>query len=415
MVELKRDIVRHAQIDRLLRISFKGVSTAPSSWASMSRAALRFESWLINSGHGIQHVSGPLLAQHLVDLLQSGPSVPQAALTALTSVSKALLLSWPTDHPLVVGVTKEANKAKVGRASYKQNEPLSCATIDQVKHLEQVACNAEVSLAVRWGAALACLLAHACLRFSDAQRSEGIRTNSVSIFGYTWKSKNQRSGFPWAALGSGWSGAPWAEALCTFMTAHPCVVDYVLPAFQKDLVTVKARPASYSQAVAWVRNALTLPPLKLDFNSALKISLHDFRRLLPTLSAQLGIAIESRRVLGHWGPNSAEPLRYDQSRCTSELAAKSYIAQQLSVGWSPVGDFQVPLAPVSQAPALVPSLVPHSGPAEHLVLKAGLAYQLKAKRYKQSKTKAKLVVKSMSSSLPMQSHPRKTIFGASTN
>lgn len=51
-----------------------------------------------------------------------------------------------------------------------------------------------------WPAVLACLLAHACLRFSDAQRSENIQLGKSSLFGFCWRSKRQRTGFPFAAL-----------------------------------------------------------------------------------------------------------------------------------------------------------------------------------------------------------------------
>ena len=192
MLELKRDVSKHGDIDRLLRIALKGFSA--STWASVCRAVERFENWLVGLGHSGRQIPGTVVAQHLMDLFEVGATVPTAALSSIATVSRLLILSWPVEHPLVIGVAKEARRVGANRISGKHQVPLPCLSIQQLKHLEQVTCDTAVPLALRWAAAFACLLTHVCLRFSDAQRSKGIQTNGVSIFGYTWCSKSKRTG-----------------------------------------------------------------------------------------------------------------------------------------------------------------------------------------------------------------------------
>lgn len=99
-----------------------------------------------------------------------------------------------------------------------------------------------------------------------------------------------------------------------------------------------------------LRRALALAPLGLDATGAAAVTLHACRRLLPTLASQMMMSIESRRVLGHWGPQSAEPLRYDTSRCVSELAYKAQVSSHVVAGWRPGADFEPP-----------PPLIPQPG------------------------------------------------------
>ena len=102
------------------------------------------------------------------------------------------------------------------------------------------------------------------------------------------------------------------------------------------------RPASYACAVGLLRRALQLEPLSSTEQTVFSVTLHSCRRLLPTLGGQLLMTIEARRTLGHWGPNSPEPLRYDTSQCVSELAYKSQIAEKVGQGWRPGPDFEPP-------------------------------------------------------------------------
>ena len=76
-------------------------------------------------------------------------------------------------------------------------------------------------------------------------------------------------------------------------------------------------------------------------------TLHSPRFYLNVLRAQTGLSMGERRSIGHWGPSSGMPIRYDQARCCTELAAKHKIWQHLEVGYTPVADFEVPRVSVS--------------------------------------------------------------------
>ena len=46
--------------------------------------------------------------------------------------------------------------------------------------------------------------------------------------------------------------------------------------------------------------------------------------------------------MGRWGPASGMPIRYDQSRCCAELAAKQRLWQRLRDGLRPGDDYELP-------------------------------------------------------------------------
>ena len=70
--------------------------------------------------------------------------------------------------------------------------------------------------------------------------------------------------------------------------------------------------------------------------------MHSPRFYVPGLAGQLGMPLEQRRTLGHWGPNSNMPVVYDQARCCTELRMKAHLWESLAAGFQPVGDFHIP-------------------------------------------------------------------------
>ena len=142
-----------------------------------------------------------------------------------------------------------------------------------------------------------------CLRFSDAQRSENIQLGKLGLFGFCWRSKRQRTGFPFAALRAGYSANPWADTLYQFLepfaSLHGSQLDYVMTHFGADLEVPLPRPATYAATVGFLRRALRSEPLNLTEAAAATVTLHACRRLLPTLAGQMLTSLESRRVLGH--------------------------------------------------------------------------------------------------------------------
>lgn len=351
--ELRSELRNPSEIDKMLRLVFLGASGAVNTWRAAVRAVERLERWSL--AHGILEAqwSGLQLARFLSDTAHGGYSVPVSVRSGLKLMADALLLKWPLDHPVVLAVCKLAKRSAADKAAASSSSRvLPCLAVEQLQHLEYYGCSSNGPLALRWAALLACLLAHACLRFSDAQRSENIQLGKSSLFGFCWRSKRQRTGFPFAALRAGYSANPWADTLYQFLekfaSFHGSQLDYVMPHFGADLEVPLPRPATYAVTVGFLRRALRSEPLSLTEAAAAEVTLHACRRLLPTLAGQMLMSLESRRVLGHWGPQSSEPMRYDTSRCVSELAYKAQVASKVVSGWRPGEDFELP--PAVQVP-----------------------------------------------------------------
>ena len=60
------------------------------------------------------------------------------------------------------------------------------------------------------------------------------------------------------------------------------------------------------------------------------------------IAGQAGFTMEQRRSFGRRGPASGMPVRYDQSRCCAELAAKQILWEKLAAGFVPGRDFELP-------------------------------------------------------------------------
>lgn len=356
--ELLTELKQVQEVNRLLRLILLGASGAVNTWRASVRAVERLERWSMSHGLSLPGLSGTRIAQFLSDAAEGGHSVPTSLRAGLKLMSDALLLKWPLEHPVVLAVCKLAKRSALDAMAHQETSS-PCLTVEQLQHLEAIGCDSQHPLALRWGALLGCFLAHACLRFSDAQRSERIQLGHASLYGYCWRSKRRRTGFPFAALRAGFSVHPWAEQLIDFLTKfesqHALQLDFVLPQFGVQLDKPLVRPATYSCAVGLLRQALRLPPLCLSEGAAHQVTLHACRRLLPTLAGQMLMSIESRRVLGHWGPRSAEPLRYDTSRCVSELAYKAQVSSHVIAGWRPGADFEPPPPLPAELPPPLPA------------------------------------------------------------
>ena len=162
---------------------FLGASGAVNTWRAAVRAVERLQRWTVAHGFSNMDWTGVRLANFLADAQHSGYSVPVSLRAGLKLMSDSLMLNWPLDHPVVLAVCKLAKQSAAERAAASQSRSLPCLTVEQLQHLEMVGCAADVPLAIRWAALLGCLLAHACLRFSDAQRSEGVKLGQSSIVG----------------------------------------------------------------------------------------------------------------------------------------------------------------------------------------------------------------------------------------
>ena len=328
------------------QVFWEPVSSAVNTWRAAVRAVERLERWSVAHGLSREVWTGVRLSIFLSDAGHSGYSVPTSVRCGLKLMSDSLMLAWPLERPLFMAVCRTSSRSAPAQRSLAEAKKLPCLSVEQLQHLEFVGCSTNVLLAIRWAALMGCLLAHACPPFSDAQRSESIQLGKASLFGFCWRSKRQRTGFPFAALRAGFSKHPWADALrdmlSRFALEHSIVLDYVMPHFGADLARPVPRPAKYACVVGLLRGALRCPPLAVSEATSVQVTMHACRRLLPTLAGQMLMSIESRRVLGHWGPQSAEPQRYDNFRCVSELAYKAQVSANVVAGWQPGADFEPP-------------------------------------------------------------------------
>ena len=197
----------------MLQMVFMGTSNSVSTWRAAVRAIERFEEWTIAHGLDITSVSGPRLATFLLDASNNKPTVLVALRSGLSLAARCLSLPWPVAHPVVTAVCKVSQRSAASKRGAIDESTKAVISVAQVQHLEFIGTQNGAPLGIRWAALLGCLLAHACSRFSDAQRAQQIKIGQHSLYCFCWKSKNQHQGFPFAALRSCFAQSDWARAL----------------------------------------------------------------------------------------------------------------------------------------------------------------------------------------------------------
>ena len=211
-------------------------------------------------------------------------------------------------------------------------------------------CNEETALAIGFFL----LLTFGCLRFSDGNRASKLVLNRDTIAGIAFKSKSSAGPLPFAALRRTWDNRDWAGKYYAYVTKYlpakvssqsgsECARNWLWPRMWLHMSGPKlvqpVQRGSYSNCLmihAWVHQNL---------GHVSQPTLHGPRFYLPIIAGQAGLPMDLRRAMGHWGPHSGMPVRYDQSRCCTELLAKQKVWDLLSAGFSPVQDFEVPALP----------------------------------------------------------------------
>ncbi|CAK0841615.1 unnamed protein product, partial [Prorocentrum cordatum] len=185
-------------------------------------------------------------------------------------------------------------------------------------------------------------LAFACLRFSDLGRGAGVSLGRDALRAVCWRSKGKPAPVPWAALRVTWTGVDSGKVF--FSHANGVL------------------PQSADSARGWIWPSMALANGALEFVTPVRhgsyanclmamaavrrlaghtahYALHSPRFSICGMAGQAGFALEERRGMGRWGPASGMPIRYDQSRCCAELAAKERERQKLR----PCGDYELPM------------------------------------------------------------------------
>ena len=161
----------------------------------------------------------------------------------------------------------------------------------------------------------------------------------------TWRSKSKEEGMPWAMPRRAWSGYDFGGNHFRQMTGifkDKQDRSWQWPAMHIHLGTLKfeepVRHGSYGNCLTAHNLVLSKAGVGGDY------TLHSPRFYVPGLAGQIGMTLEQRRTLGHWGPNSSMPVRYDQARCCTELKMKADLWRQLENGFEPAADFHIPAA-----------------------------------------------------------------------
>ena len=268
-----------------------------------------------------------------------GKTTPRAILNSLMWFKDILQVQWPLDDPLV-----KATATRSSKQAARHRQQAQPYTYEIVTVLLTVMMTATGAMGFAIGFLL--ILALGCLRYSDLNRTKGMTLGRDSLYGTTWRSKKAPRPVPWAAIRYDWEGKDWGQRAWSLITE-------LLPAETKEYprgwtwpwmilqgnelrVGQPIQQGTYGNCLnvmQWIHQRLKL---------AQGYTLHSPRFYLPSLAGQAGLPLELRRSLGHWGPNSLMPIRYDQARCATELAAKKVLWQTLAGGFTPSGDFEVP-------------------------------------------------------------------------
>ena len=326
----------------LLRNLFLHKVSVSSTLDTHLRNASRLRRWSAGKGMDPWRLTPLQAACFIRDESRSGPTVGMGLRNSLVWLNFVLDLGWNMDDPLIVSVAGKDRRA--ARAGREQAKPY---THDVVNKLLEFHAKAEGAYKLAAGFALT--QAMGVLRFSDLDRSKGLTVNADTLYGTTWKSKSKQEGMPWAMPRFAWSGydvggkhMQHVEA----MIGNSPDRNWQWPAMQitggqLELI-LPPRHGSYGNCLMAHNFTLRKAGVEGDY------TLHSPRFYLPGLAGQVGMSMEQRRTLGHWGPNSNMPVRYDQARCCTELRMKADIWQRLALGWEPAKDFHIPTPPEIQ-------------------------------------------------------------------
>ena len=326
----------NADVKSLLRNLFLHKVGVASTLINHLRNLARLRRWAEAKGLNMWTLSVTHLAFFLRDEGRTGKTVAAVLKSTLDWANFVLDLHWSLEDPLVVSVAgKDRREA---RAAREQATPYTKHVVDELLRFYEQAEGAE-----KFTTGFALLLAMAVLRFSDLDRTMDLSLNPDCLYGHTWRSKSKPEGMPWAMPRLTWTGfdiggAHYAQTLVVFAGVQ--VRNWQWPAMNmmddKLSFTDPVRHGSYGNCLRAHNLVLRKAGIQGDY------TLHSPRFFAPGLAGQLGLTLEQRRALGHWGPNSQMPVRYDQARCCTELRMKAELWDSLHRGYIPAQDFRIP-------------------------------------------------------------------------
>ena len=305
------------------------------------RVICRLRAWSAAKGLSPWRLKAVEIAYFLRDSSHGCWSVPKSLFAGLEWLHTALQLPWKLDDFSITAFTsfsaREASAARVQAAPYTYQ-----VCLDLLCLLATVADDGAVAFTLMF---MLCP-AFGCLGFSDLDRSINVVPGKDSLHGTSWRSKGKDRPTPWAALRKTWDGVDWGGHFFQLVTATlPSDVkgkprDWLWPAMFLDNGNLQfyhpTRHGSYANCLMAVMFVHRLAGHKQHY------TLHSPRFLICGMAGQAGFTMEQRRSMGRWGPASGMPVRYDQSRCCAELAAKHSLWEKLRQGFRPGDSFELP-------------------------------------------------------------------------
>ena len=342
MIRMLKQCLSEGDQKDLLQPLITQRATAPSTLNAHVNVVLAFLAWAASVNCDPWSAPPEVFALYLRDASGRGTSVPKSVWASLDWARHVFELEWPLADP-VVAAQKQQSAVKTEEAR-EQAPAMTQVMLEGLIHLLHGA-NSCGNSGVCIYVGFVITLALACLRWSDLQKSMGIKLSKDSLYGESWKSKRKICRMPWAAPRRDWHGWDWAcvfhTELCRYIDLD--TADFVVPAPAQNgarlEVLLPVRPARYIEALNAFRVVLGLLGGVKD---PLAWSLHSPRFYFPSLAGQMGLSLEQRRSLGRWGPASGMPVRYDRARCVTELLMKATMIQKLKSGFTPAGDFELP-------------------------------------------------------------------------
>ena len=195
----------------------------------------------------------------LRDAAGRGPSVPKSIWSSLDWARDVFDFVWPLNDRLVEA--QRYSSFVRAEAAREQARPLTQEIMDRLLDAFFDAVEAkDVNSIIYIGFII--VLALACLRWSDVQRSCNVCLSKDSLFGECWKSKKKIARMPCAAPRRDWKGRDWASHHYSNLNAvmNLAASNFVVSAPLRHGAVLEiewpARPSSYSAALNVFRTVL---------------------------------------------------------------------------------------------------------------------------------------------------------------
>ena len=234
--------------------------------------------------------------------------------------------------------------------------PARCPTEEQILLWEQLVLSRTSCNFTKAYAGAFCALAHGMLRWSDLQRSLGMRLTTDAVTAMA-PMKNQKYLTAWAAPRRGFSGSDWAGPWVQALEEEQLPgKDFVLRACNAKATGFTSAIADYGHAQRAMRTLMAKQPFQMPAAVAATFGLHGFRHVYTTAMRQLDLPQEDIDDAGHWRRGSEMVRTYDSASCVHELQAKEKVRTAVEMGWRRVSSACLPQpSPCTPCPAQLPA------------------------------------------------------------